>query len=73
MNREEVDQLLRQAESNEVWAVVSKPKKAKQLRKVAKQMTTEAIAILDDLGEGFKPDARIEALSDDELLSELGL
>lgn len=66
---EYANDLLRQAESNEIWAVLSTPSKAKKLRSVAKKMLKEASRILDQHDQGYANDF---GGTDEELLALLG-
>ena len=63
----EVNQLLDQADANEVCACLMSPARAKKLNRVAKQMRKEAFRLAGPV------DPEIKAMNDTELLKELGL
>lgn len=70
MDQQYANQLLRQAESNEIWATLQPKRKADRLNKVAKQMRNEAMRIMDEV-TGYEPNSDDQNLSDSELLDLL--
>jgi hypothetical protein len=70
MNKE-IRNLVAQAEANEIYAAITSNKKnARKLNKVARDMTKEAIRIANEIDP---ISAEVAAMSDSELLVELGL
>lgn len=70
-NKNEINYLISQAEANRTYAAVLSPSKAKKLLSVARKMEKEAIRLSDE--QHGKPSDEVKAMSDAELLAELGV